>query len=129
MEICSLVFPLVSGKASFLTKNNVSFLSRPISRAAKRLNFFQTLATQGILVRGKHGLNYSECTVILPTLNSYKSFKVRRLWIATISLKSTSIEIIFVKYDDQNKAITNVNEICKFHINPCKQTYANSHEI
>ena len=69
MEICSLVFPLVSGKASFLTKNNVSFLSRPISRAAKRLNFFQTLATQGILVGGKHGLTLDEKMDLLEFAN------------------------------------------------------------
>ena len=39
------------------------------------------------------------------------------------------MEIIFVKYDNQNHAITIVNEICKFHINPCKQNYANFREI
>ena len=36
------------------------------------------------------------------------------------SKKSTSIEIIFMKYGDQDQAIMTVNEICKFHINPSK---------
>ena len=32
----------------------------------------------------------------------------------------------FLKYDDQNQAITTINEICKLRMNPCKQNYANS---
>ena len=72
--------------------------------------------SDAILIGGKHGLNDNECMGILPTSNHYKSFKVRRLWIGRIPLKNTSIEIIFVKYADQNQAITTVNEICKFHV-------------
>ena len=45
------------------------------------------------------------------------------------SKKSTSIEIIFMKYGDQDQAIMTLNEICKFHINPSKKCYAYSREI
>ena len=43
--------------------------------------------------------------------------------------KGLFFEIMFVKYFFQNQVITTVNENCKFHINPCKQNYANSREI
>ena len=79
-----------------------------------------------MLVGGKHDLNYSECMEILPTLNHYKFFKVEK---RENFSKSTSIEIFFVKYGDQNQAITTIKEICKFHINPCNQNYAISREI
>ena len=43
--------------------------------------------------------------------------------------KAILIELNLVKYDDPNQTITTVNEICKFHINSCKQDYANSRKI
>ena len=43
--------------------------------------------------------------------------------------ENTSTEIIFVRYDDRNLAVTTENEICKFHITLCNQNYENSREI